>query len=219
MTRTWRRLPAAVLLTVLAAACSRGGETADASQQPAQGLPQGHPPVSGGGAVATANGPGGVVLETMDGGGYTYVRLGATGQEIWVAGPVTAVAVGDTVQLVNPMSMGQFTSKALDRTFDNLYFADGFVKPGQAARASGAHMDSGMRGVVQETMDSGGYTYARVTIADKDVWLAGPQTIVQKGQTVTWSGGMVMKNFTSNTLNRTFDQIYFVTELMLVEGG
>jgi hypothetical protein len=222
MTSAWRRLPAAALITIFAAACSPGAETADAAtQQPAQGLPEGHPPIAGGpGTVATANGPGGVVLETMDAAGYTYVRLGAADRQIWVAGPVTAVVVGDTLQLVNPMSMGSFTSKALDRTFEDLFFVDAFVKPGQAP-PSAAHPGGtvGMRGVIQETMDAGGYTYVRVTINDKDAWLAGPQTVVSAGQTVTWSGGMVMRNFKSNTLNKTFDQIYFVNALTVVEGG
>ena len=221
MTSAWTRLPAAALITILATACSPGSETADTAQQPAQGLPEGHPPINGAnGTVATANGPGGVVLETMDGGGYTYVRLGAADQEIWVAGPVTPIAVGDTVQLMNPMSMGSFASKALDRTFDNLYFADGFVKPGQKPPSSAAHPGAeGMSGVIQETMDAGGYTYVRITNNGKDIWLAGPQTVVSEGQTITWSGGMVMRNFKSNTLSRTFDQIYFVNALTVVEGG
>lgn len=217
MTRPWKRLPAAVLLAMFAAGCARADGTTDAAQQPAQGLPEGHPPVAGG-AAANANGPGGVVLETIDGGGYTYVRLGADDEAIWVAGPVTPMAVGDTVQISNPMAMGSFTSKALDRTFENLYFADAFVKPG-GAPASMAHADPAMRGIVQETMDSGGYTYVRITANGKDVWLAGPQTVLSEGQTVTWGGGMVMRDFTSNTLSRTFDQIYFVNDLEVVEGG
>lgn len=217
------RPAAAVLLALLATACNRPAETADAPQQPAQGLPPGHPPIAGGSATASNSSAGGVVLETMDAGGYTYARLGAWGQEIWVAGPVTALAVGDTVQIVNPMSMGKFESKALDRTFDDLYFIEGFHKPSAAdvnGPSAAAHPDaSALRGVIQETMDSGGYTYVRIAIDDKDVWLAGPETAVQEGQTITWDGGMVMRNFTSNTLNRTFDQIYFVSSLSVVEGG
>jgi hypothetical protein len=33
---------------------------------------------------------------------------------------------------------------------------------------------------------------------------------VQVGDTVTWQGGSVMNNFSSSSLNRTFDQIIFV---------
>jgi len=221
MTRTWIRPATAVLLTLFATACNRPAETADAPQQPAQGLPAGHPPIDGGSATVANSTAGGVVLETMDAGGYTYARLGASGQELWVAGPVTPLVVGDTVQIVNPLPMGKFTSKALDRTFDDLFFTEGFHRPSDVSGPSAAAHpdDSAMRGVIQETMDSGGYTYVRVSLDDEDVWLAGPQTVVQEGQTITWSGGMVMRNFTSNTLNRTFDQIYFVNNLSVVDGG
>ncbi len=216
MPSTWRRLSTATLFTIFAAACSRGGDTANAAQQAGGSLPQGHPPVSGQ-ATGGQQGAGGIVLETMDGGGYTYVRLGANGQEIWVAGPVTALGVGDTILMVNPMSMGEFTSKALDRTFDNLYFADAFRKPGDAGAAP---LDPGAKtGVVQETMNSGGYTYARVSAGDVDIWLAGPETVVSKGQTISWTGGMVMKGFTSKTLSRTFDQILFVNAIQVEAGG
>lgn len=219
MTKPWSRLPTAILFTFLTMACG-SGETADAPQQPAQGLPPGHPPIAGGNVTVGNNSGGGVVLETMDAGGYTYARLGASGQEIWVAGPVTALEVGDTVQIVNPMSMGAFTSKALDRTFESLYFVDAFKEPAVSGPSAGAHPGAGgVQAVIEETMDAGGYTYVRVVVDDEDVWLAGPQTALQEGQTVTWSGGTLMRNFTSNTLNKTFEQIYFVTRLTPVEGG
>jgi len=216
MSNAWRRLSTATLFTIFAAACSRGGDPPGAAQQAGGALPEGHPPISGQ-AAGGQQGPGGIVLETVDGGGYTYVRLGANGQEIWVAGPVTALAVGDTVVMVNPMAMGQFTSKALERTFDNLYFADAFRKPGEVAAAA---PDAGAKtGVVQETMNSGGYTYARVSAGDVDVWLAGPETVVSEGQTISWTGGMVMTGFKSKSLDRTFDQILFVNSIHVVPGG
>ena len=64
----------------------------------------------------------GAVLETMDAGSYTYVLLDLGEEQRWVAGPVTAVSVGDVVQTGNGMSMGPFTSKTLNRSFDDLYF-------------------------------------------------------------------------------------------------
>ena len=64
--------------------------------------------------------------------------------------------------------------------------------------------------VVAETMDAGGYTYARITGPDgKDVWSAGPQTKLSVGDTVKLVNAMAMANFASKTLNRTFDKIYF----------
>lgn len=213
MHRISRRLLAAAVLFV-AAACSAGD--AEGPQQAGTALPEGHPPITGQ-AGATADGPGGMVLETVDGGGYTYVRLGADDQEIWVAGPITDLEVGDTVQLVNPMAMGEFTSSALERTFENLYFADGFRKPG--APGSAAHAPGATQGIVEETMNSGGYTYVRVTSEGRDLWLAGPETPVATGDSVGWVGGMLMRGFTSSTLERTFDEILFVNAFTVVAAG
>ena len=67
-----------------------------------------------------------------------------------------------------------------------------------------------IRGSVLETMDSGGYTYARIDRGGAEVWTAGPQTKLAVGDKVEAAGGSLMSGFRSETLNRTFDQIYFV---------
>ncbi len=69
------------------------------------------------------------------------------------------------------------------------------------------------RGAVVETMNSGGYTYARLQIDGKDVWVAGPETKLAVGATVALAGGTLMQGFQSTTLNRTFDEIYFLASL------
>lgn len=69
------------------------------------------------------------------------------------------------------------------------------------------------QGTVLQTMNSGGYTYVQVKEADKTFWAAGPQTDVKKGDTVSMTEQMMMKNFTSNTLKQNFDEIMFVGEI------
>jgi hypothetical protein len=64
-------------------------------------------------------------------------------------------------------------------------------------------------GTVAETMNSGGYTYLRLTTADGDKWAAVPETKIEKGSTANVSVQMVMENFDSKTLNRKFDRIIF----------
>ncbi|GLS83596.1 NrfJ [Paraferrimonas haliotis] len=68
-------------------------------------------------------------------------------------------------------------------------------------------------GEVVQTMNSGGYTYVEVKENDKTFWLAAPQTSVEKGETITVSEQMWMTNFTSRSLNKTFDKILFVGEI------
>ena len=64
-------------------------------------------------------------------------------------------------------------------------------------------------GNVVETMNSGGYSYICLEQKGTKIWFAVPQMAVAKGQVMSFDLGMEMKNFTSKTLNRTFDSIYF----------
>ena len=87
---------------------------------------------------------------------------------------------------------------------------------GAAVSPAPAHtvQPAGTSGTVLETMDAGGYTYVRLQTGAATVWAAGPQTAVKVGQNVRLVGGMPMQNFQSKTLNRTFDTILFVTEIV-----
>ena len=68
-----------------------------------------------------------------------------------------------------------------------------------------------IRGTLAEKMDSGGYTYLRITTASGEVWAAVPQTQVTVGADVDVAVQMTMEAFASKTLNRTFDKIIFGT--------
>ena len=63
---------------------------------------------------------GGTVVETMDSGGYTYVRLQEDNR--WVASTTFTVSVGDSVKYGNANEMGEFHSRTLNRTFKNILF-------------------------------------------------------------------------------------------------
>ncbi len=66
----------------------------------------------------------GTVLETMDSGGYTYMKVEENGQAFWAAGPPAEVAAGDEVSFVEQMRMHDFRSNSLDRTFDEIRFVN-----------------------------------------------------------------------------------------------
>lgn len=69
-------------------------------------------------------------------------------------------------------------------------------------------------GKVLETMDAGGYTYMKVDTGKVQQWVATPQAKVKTGDEVSYYDGMVMPNFTSKTLNKTFDSIVFSSGLV-----
>lgn len=63
---------------------------------------------------------------------------------------------------------------------------------------------------VVETMSSAGYTYVRVEEKARTFWIALPEARVEVGETISFYEQMLMENFTSRSLNRTFDRILFV---------
>jgi hypothetical protein len=77
--------------------------------------------------------------------------------------------------------------------------------------ASQPAVESSVTGTVLETMDSGGYTYMKLKTDTGEIWAAVNQAKVQKGQSVTIASPMMMQNFESRTLHRTFDRILFGT--------
>jgi hypothetical protein len=64
----------------------------------------------------------GTILETMDSGGYTYMKLKTPSGEVWAAVNQAKVRKGDTATVVNPAEMRNFESKTLHRKFDRILF-------------------------------------------------------------------------------------------------
>ena len=81
--------------------------------------------------------------------------------------------------------------------------------PTGPARAAASMADAALQGTVVETMNAAGYTYLQVESAAGKTWVAIPESTVTKGQQVTCLPGMVMENFQSKTLGRTFPTIVF----------
>ncbi len=102
--------------------------TGSAASQPAatgtmpqviKGDPSQVPPPSTGGKMLT-----GTVTETMNAAGYTYLKVkGGDGNEFWAAVGETQIANGTTVKLEESITMSNFHSKTLDRTFPSIVFA------------------------------------------------------------------------------------------------
>ncbi len=85
----------------------------------------------------------GKVLEKLDAGTYTYLRLATNAGVTWAAVPATTVPVGATVGIAGAMPMDGFESKTLNRKFDKIVF--GTVEG--APPAAGADSVQGMMGL------------------------------------------------------------------------
>lgn len=64
-------------------------------------------------------------------------------------------------------------------------------------------------GKVVETMNASGYTYLLVENEAGQKWVAVNESAVNVGEEVSYIDGMVMQNFYSKTLDRTFPEIIF----------
>lgn len=73
-------------------------------------------------AAAASPSISGKVLETIQVPSYTYLRLQTTSGEQWAAVQTTDLAVGANATIVNATPMEKFSSKALNRTFELIYF-------------------------------------------------------------------------------------------------
>lgn len=69
-----------------------------------------------------------------------------------------------------------------------------------------------LTGKVVEVIDVAGYTYAHVDTGKAKVWVAGPPTPMDKGDSISFSSQMPMYNFHSNATGRDFAMIYFINQ-------
>ncbi|MBX2799332.1 MAG: hypothetical protein KTR31_16775 [Myxococcales bacterium] len=181
----------------------------------------------------------GAVKEVLTSAGYTYALLENCGEEAWVAGPETELEVGAVVVMPEGMGMENFRSPSLDRTFDTILFVD-YLRPttdeitcaekpppAPVGRQGTSGHDNeekppppkAYHGKVVETMESAGYTYAKLEHCGQETWLAAPRIPLQVGQFVKARKGDEMNGFTSKSLGRTFDSIFFVPSMAIAPNG
>ena len=174
----------------------------------------------------------GKVVETMSSGGYTYVLLESKGKKTWVAVPQMAVTVGQELALQPGVEMGNFTSKSLKKTFDNIIFSGGPLQPQQASaapagpqhgtagtgsKAAAAPADKGVK--VEKATGPNAYTIGDVfeKRADLDKKIA-----VVRGKVVKVSEGIMGSNWihlqdgTGEAGKKTHDLVVTMQELPAV---
>lgn len=143
----------------------------------------------------------GTVMETMDAGPYTYVRVEADGREIWAAANKFQVAVGEQVVVPLDMPMESFHSDTLNRDFPLIYFAGAIAKEGEAKApvmpaghppVAGAGAAHGTAPVAPVEPVAGGLTIAEVWAGKSR--LAG-STVTVRGRVVKFNPGIMGTNW------------------------
>lgn len=86
-------------------------------------------------------------------------------------------------------------------------------KDGKAAPEAGLPQ----KAKVVSTIDAPPYTYLEVTQNKKTLWLAANAVPAKKGDVIRFDDGMVMTNFHSKMLNRTFPSVLFVNRVVVTK--
>ncbi len=68
--------------------------------------------------------------------------------------------------------------------------------------------------VVEEVLPTARYVYLRVKEGEETFWIATRKTEISKGEVYFYRGGLLKTNFESKEYNRTFKEIYLVSNLV-----
>jgi hypothetical protein len=156
----------------------------------------------GGGALAPAPSERvtGTVLETLDSGGFTYVRFHTAKGERWAAVGRVELPRGATITIAPTTIADRFVSQPLGKTFDNLIFgALEEVAPSAGSASSaplsphGAESAPAATGVVAKAEGKAAKTVA-------ELWARGPslrdgQPVVVRGRVVKVLRGIMNRNW------------------------
>lgn len=196
-------VPAVVLAVAAQLAC--GGGAGKVQEPPAATQAETPTPAAAGSAQGEVETITGQVAESMNSGGYTYVRLQSAGKsDTWIAAPEIAVKVGDRLTAPIEMPMENFHSKTLNRDFPVIYFVSQVAREGEtlspapaqsgAPAPMGSHQASSSAPVPVEPVAPapGGLSIA-------DVWakrtsLAGKPVVV-RGKVVKANNGIMDRNW------------------------
>lgn len=149
----------------------------------------------------SANTLSGEVVETMDAGPYTYVRIATDDGDVWAAANRFEVAVGDQVTVPTDMPMENFHSDTLDRDFDLIFFAGRIAREGETVPpampaghppVSGAAAAHGSAPPAMVEPAPGGVTVAEIWAGKNRL---AEQTITLRGKVVKFNGGILGTNW------------------------
>ena len=185
--------------------------------------------------AATPQGKTGTVVETMNSGGYTYVKVDTGSETFWAAAPELVVAVGDPVVVPPGMEMKEHHSSTLDRDFDVIYFVDSIMVGGEQAAMNPANsqMPEGHPPIEKSTdvevsgiqKADGGKTVVEVFTNKQE--LVGKEVTV-RGKVVKFSPEIMGKNWIhlqdgtgdagTNDLTVTTDAVAKIGDTVLITG-
>lgn len=190
----------------------------------------------------------GEVLEVQDVPNYTYMRLKTASGEVWTAVATAKVAVGAAVTVEDAQMMDDFESKALKKTFKQIYFgslpAVALSDPADKARVAAAHAEAAKAraagahveapklaqaddGPVSKASGADARTVAEIVTSSADF---KDTSVTLRARVVKYSAGIMAKNWlhvrdgsgsgadASNDLLVTTQEPARIGEVLLIKG-
>lgn len=149
-------------------------------------------------AQNNSNSINGKVVETMNSGGYTYINIEKDNKKIWVAVPQTGVKVGQEISVIPGMTMSNFESKSLNRTFESIVFSPGLATGSTAGTGTPPQSSSAPVKLTEEKVKvekaSGPDAYTIAELYDKKTSLENKNVVV-KGKVTKVSTGIMNTNW------------------------
>ena len=133
----------------------------------------------------------GTVVDTINGGGYTYLQIDDTKKKYWVAVEGTKVEKGTEVRFTEELRAKNFESKALNRKFDEIVFASNL-------QYRTAVPEKGNLELISEQVKESPYKQ-KDTMSVKEAWekrvSLKDKTIAIRGKVVKASANIIGRNW------------------------
>ncbi len=137
----------------------------------------------------------GTVEEVFYSGGYTYARVRKGVQDVWVAGPATALKKGERLAFLRGAPLEDFHSKTLGRTFKKLYFVSRFRKVGGKTGTGGGRRKEGTgKGSGTRAREKTGRVYTVALLWKRKAGLGG-KVVRVRGVVTKVNAGIMGKNW------------------------
>ena len=82
-------------------------------------------------------------------------------------------------------------------------------------RSAPAASHQTITGVVREAFAAAGYTYMQIDTKTDQIWAAASKQEISTGDVIEFEANQPYENFHSNSLNRTFEKLYLVNEVIV----
>lgn len=150
------------------------------------------------------------ITETMNAGGYTYMKVAEGDKAYWVAVTAASVREGERVTFTEQMWMPGFKSRALNRTFDTILFATLSGLPAHHPDVSAVKPANAPKVIMAKA--DGGYSVAEVFA--KRTQLNG-QSVKVRGKITKISRGIMQRDWVhleDGTGDALTDDLVFTAE-------